>query len=127
MFAYPYGSAHPVIEARAASLFDACFSARPAICRESDPLYDLPRVDAFDLRTMRRLKLFLEGKLESRLWPRWQARLIRQQGLSAAARRLAAHFVGRRAVKVGSRELDPHKIASARCLAPCAASAKSRY
>jgi peptidoglycan/xylan/chitin deacetylase (PgdA/CDA1 family) len=126
LFAYPYGWAHRLIQARAAGLFDACFSARPAISRDSDPLHNLPRIDAFDLRTAQRLKLFLQGELETSLWPRWRARWLRQQGLALASSQIVDRFARRQAMKLGSYTLEPHKTGHSRCLPSPAASATSQ-
>jgi peptidoglycan/xylan/chitin deacetylase (PgdA/CDA1 family) len=82
LFAYPYGIAPRRVRGRAASLFEACLGTRSALCSARHPQENLPRIDAYDLRTPARLQLLLTGELEARLRARWFARRCRQAAAS---------------------------------------------
>jgi peptidoglycan/xylan/chitin deacetylase (PgdA/CDA1 family) len=76
--AYPYGVAPKRVRVEATRWFSASFGTRPALCRPTDPVDHMPRIDAYDLRTPQRLRWLISGELEFRLRARWAARRLRQ-------------------------------------------------
>jgi peptidoglycan/xylan/chitin deacetylase (PgdA/CDA1 family) len=84
LLAYPYGRSTRDVRGRC-RLFDAAFGTRPGLTSARDPLHDLRRIDAHDLRSRRAINRLIEGRLSPRLAAR---------GAIRSARRMAADVAG---------------------------------
>ena len=74
LFAHPYGASSRRGREIASRHFSACFGTNPGAPGGRDPIDDLPRIDACDIRTPERLDSLLSGRLASALRLRWAAR-----------------------------------------------------
>ena len=88
LFAHPYGASSRRGRVVANRHFSACFGTNPGTSGGGDPIDDLPRIDACDLRTPDRLDSLLAGRLASALRLRWAARRFKfaAKGLGGSSR-----------------------------------------
>ena len=78
LFAYPYGVSTPSIRDRAASLFDGAFGTRMALAAGASPLHDLPRIDAYYLKSPAILDMLISRDMNQWLLIRRGLRNVRR-------------------------------------------------
>ena len=77
LFAYPYGRSSTFLRSRVGRTFDAAFGTRMALADAASPLDDLPRIDAYYLRSPRVLDRLVAGRLRPWLSLRRGLRMVR--------------------------------------------------
>ena len=70
LFAYPYGGVSSMVRDRVESAYDAGFGTRLDLADVASPLFGLPRIDAYYLRSPRVLDRLIAGRL--RPWLRYR-------------------------------------------------------
>jgi peptidoglycan/xylan/chitin deacetylase (PgdA/CDA1 family) len=77
LLAYPYGSIDARVRLAASRIYKAAFGTRLAYASSSDNLHDLPRVDAYYLRSRQALSRLVAGDWDRRLGFRRAMRAVR--------------------------------------------------
>jgi peptidoglycan/xylan/chitin deacetylase (PgdA/CDA1 family) len=85
LVAYPYGAVSARVKEEASRWFDAALGTRLAIASSGDDVVELPRIDAYYLRSPRAVERLISGRLDAALAIRRGLRRVRR-----AAGRLAA-------------------------------------
>jgi peptidoglycan/xylan/chitin deacetylase (PgdA/CDA1 family) len=78
LFAYPYGLSTPSVRHRVACGFDAAFGTRMALANAQSSLHDLPRIDAYYLKSSSVIDRLISGRLRQWLRVRRVLRGIRR-------------------------------------------------
>jgi hypothetical protein len=77
LLAYPYGSTNHRVRAAASKVYDGAFGTRLAYASSSDDRYDIPRLDAYYLRSPSAVGRLLTGRWHGRLAIRRAIRAVR--------------------------------------------------
>jgi peptidoglycan/xylan/chitin deacetylase (PgdA/CDA1 family) len=82
LFAYPYGSVGPEARSEAGRLYDAAFGTRLDATSAADDPFQLPRIDAYYVRSDRAVNRLISGRLGASLAARRGLRMVRRAAVS---------------------------------------------
>jgi peptidoglycan/xylan/chitin deacetylase (PgdA/CDA1 family) len=77
LLAYPYGSANRLVRAAASKVYDAAFGTRLAYAHARNHSFQIPRIDAYYLKSPTAVNRIISGKWQGRLAVRSLLRAVR--------------------------------------------------